>query len=92
MKTEFAGSDYIPERDQKRLSVQHERIRDLMIDGAWRTLGEIARITGDPEASISAQLRHLRKEEFGAFVVNKRHVSGGLYEYQVEPRATTEAT
>lgn len=88
----FVGSDYSPERDQSRLSAQHERIRELMLDGAWRTLGEIARITGDPEASVSAQLRHLRKEEFGSHTVNKRHISRGLYEYQVIPPQKGERT
>lgn len=38
----------------------------------WLTLVELARMTHFGEASISAQLRHLRKPEYGAFVVEKR--------------------
>lgn len=38
----------------------------------WLTLVELARLTHYGEASISAQLRHLRKPEYGAFVVEKR--------------------
>ncbi len=63
-----------------------------MKDSRWRTLPEIENATGDPAASISAQLRHLRKEKFGSHTVNKRHrgdESKGYYEYQVivkEPR------
>jgi hypothetical protein len=38
----------------------------------WLTLQELALLTHYGEASISAQLRHLRKPEYGAFVVEKR--------------------
>ena len=51
-------------------------IRDLMLSaarrGAWLTLGEIARLTEIGEASISAQLRHLRKRRHGRHRVEKR--------------------
>ena len=56
-----------------------------MLDGRWRTLGDIATLTGYPEASISAQLRHLRKERFGRHRVEKRHAGNGLYEYRLLP-------
>ena len=46
---------------------QIEVIRDLMLDermrGSWLTLAEIAEVTRYGEASISAQLRHLRKPQ-----------------------------
>ncbi len=38
----------------------------------WMTLGELAGKTKYPPASISAQLRHLRKTEYGGWVVEKR--------------------
>ena len=79
----FDGEDYVPPRDNPRLTSQHQRLRSLMQDGEWRTLREIARQTGDPEASMSAQLRHLRKERFGGHQVERRHEGGGLYEYRV---------
>lgn len=81
----FDGADYIPARDDVRLTKQLERIFELMKDGRWRTLRDIAYATGDPEASISAQLRHLRKPRFGAWTVDKQHVENGLYEYRVRP-------
>lgn len=68
----------------QRLSRQLSDIRDLMLDGQWRSLAEIATATGHPEASISAQLRHLRKPRFGAYTVSRRHVEHGLYQYRVE--------
>lgn len=79
----FDGADYAPDRDDARLSSQLVDIQSLMRDGEWRSLNAIAQTTGHPEASISAQLRHLRKPRFGGHVVNRRHVGGGLYEYQL---------
>jgi hypothetical protein len=38
----------------------------------WLTLDELAKLTHYPPASISAQLRHLRKPQYGAFLVEKR--------------------
>jgi hypothetical protein len=83
----FAGSDYDKNLDKKRLTGQLLRVFELMKDGRWRTLQEIADLTHDPAASVSAQLRHLRKEHFGGHVVNKRargERSHGLFEYQLE--------
>lgn len=86
-KPRFNGADYVPKRDDARLTGQLARIYSLMADGQWRTLAEIAAATGDPESSISAQLRHLRKPRFGSHVVERQHRgdgSKGLYEYRVE--------
>jgi len=54
-----------------------------MKDGTWRTLAEISETTGDPPASVSAQLRHLRKPRFGGYTVDRRHMGGGLYQYRL---------
>lgn len=77
------GPAYDPDLDRDRLQRQHNKIRHLMSDGNWRTLRKIAEFLGYPEASVSAQLRHLRKPEFGAYLVEKRRLSGGLWEYRV---------
>lgn len=82
----FNGPVFDPALDGARLMRQHERVRALMHDGVWRTLDEIGASTGDPPASISAQLRHLRKPRFGGFVVEKRPRADrarGLYEYRM---------
>lgn len=82
----FNGSDYEPELDDKRLQGQIKRIYELMKDGKFRSLAEIEMVTGDPQASISAQLRHLRKTRFGGFVVNRQRRGerkDGLFEYQL---------
>ena len=77
-------------------STQLVAIRDLMLEvadrGKWLTLDEIAGITEFGEASVSAQLRHLRKPRHGRYRVEKRRrLSGetesgrdtGLWEYLV---------
>ena len=60
---------------------QRELVRDLMVvsrrHGLWLTLRQLARLTGYGEASISAQLRHLRKPQYGAYIVRKRCCNGG---------------
>ena len=83
----FDGSDYEHEHDFVRLSGQIQRVYDAIKDGDWYTLDEINKITGDPHASISAQLRNLRKERFGSHVIDKRYKgsrSNGLWEYSLE--------
>jgi hypothetical protein len=59
----------------------------------WLTLDELTKLTHYPPASISAQLRHLRKPQFGGFAVEKRPRSfgramcgeefGTVWEYQL---------
>lgn len=79
----FNGPDYDHARDGARLSRQHERVLAVMLDGQPHTLKEIAEATGDPEASVSAQLRHLRKPRFGAHKIVKHHMGNGLFAYQL---------
>jgi hypothetical protein len=64
------------EYDARRLRSQREVIRDVMLAAAdcdtWLTLGELRALTRYGEASISAQLRHLRKLENGGYDVSKQ--------------------
>ena len=59
--SDFGGATYDPARDRERLGHQFCTVVELMADGKSRTLQEIARETGFPEASISARLRDIRK-------------------------------
>lgn len=80
------GASYVRTFDYKRLNAQQRRVWDVMADGVWRTLREISAVTGDPEASISARLRDLRRPEFGGFRVDRRRRGDpkhGINEYQV---------
>jgi len=86
MPPHFNGPEYDPSVDYKRLTKQHDRIKFLMMDNQWRTLDEISKLTGDPQSSISAQLRHLRKRRFGSFIVERQPCGAretGLFEYRV---------
>src|ERR1700680_869994 len=78
---------------------QREILRDVMLAagryGAWMTLRELARLTRYGEPSISAQLRHLRRVEFGGYALEKRvrqaEVVGSaehfvVWEYSLMPR------
>lgn len=85
ISTRFNGEDYQPMRDDNRLTGQLLRVWQAMQGGLWRTLAQIAILTGDPQASVSAQLRHLRKARFGAHAVEKEYLGHGLYQYRVTP-------
>ena len=88
-----------------QLRKQREVIRDVMLSAGqcatWLTLDELAKLTNYPPASISAQLRHLRKPEHGAFAVVKRCRSvnkamraegfGALWEYSVRQERRARA-
>lgn len=83
----FDGPVYDPAVDDERMTKQLGRVYDLMIDGKFRTLREIAATTGDPESSVSAQLRHLRKPKHGSYIVERRPCGDrthGLFEYQLK--------
>lgn len=80
----FNGADYNRARDDARLTGQILRVWECMSDGKWRTLKDIAQQTGDPEASVSAQLRHLRKPRFGGHTVEREYITNGLYKYKLE--------
>ncbi len=103
MSTSTFGPAYEPRLDRVRLRTQLSVIRDVMLSaaecGTWCTLRELGQITGYGEASISAQLRHLRKPQFGGYVVEKRRRRGeglragsgpagavgvGVWEYRVQ--------
>ena len=81
-RIEYTGSYQNPIRslDAEDLRTQVEVIRDVMLSASdcntWLTLHEIAELTRFGEASISAQLRHLRKPTFGGYRVDKRRRIG----------------
>ncbi len=66
------GVTYVAQEDFVRLNRQQRRVFDVMQDGRWRTLHDIAVLTGDPEASVSARLRDFRKPGFGGSTVERR--------------------
>lgn len=79
------GETFVRERDRVRLNNQAYRVWKSMRPGGWMTLRDIAKFTGDPEASISARIRDLRKPEFGGHTIETRYVSRGLHKYRLVP-------
>ena len=73
------------DQDVPRLITQMARLKAYLSPHQWATLAEIEAATGDPQASLSAQLRHLRKPRFGGDQIEKRRraASGGTWEYRV---------
>jgi len=82
----FDGADYVSKRDDVRLTGQLLRVWNVVCDEQWYSLKEISERTGDPEASVSAQLRHLRKPRFGAHLVERLHITRGFYKYRLTPK------
>ncbi len=85
----FDGPDYDPELDGARLTGQILRVFACMDGAGYLTLEEIQQRTRDPQASISAQLRHLRKERFGGHTIDKRRrgkPTSGCWEYRLTVR------
>ena len=83
----FGGVTYVSSLDRERLGEQLCRVIDTMADGKWRSLREIAAITDDPEASISARLRDCRKL-WGTNALESNRRTGidpkrGVWQYRV---------
>lgn len=83
LEGERSGETYDAARDGDRLNRQARLVFNLMRDGRWRTLAAIATIVDEPEASVSARLRDLRKKRFGSHVVDRRYIGNGLWEYKL---------
>jgi hypothetical protein len=77
------GATYEHARDARRLAGQHCRVLAFMRDEKWHTLSEIALHTRDPEASVSARLRDLRKARFGGHTIEREYVERGLFRYRL---------
>lgn len=94
MDPRYDGDVYDPALDDSRLDTQLGQVWEVISDGEWRTLDEISqKMPGRaPHASVSAQLRHLRKKRFGAHIIEKRprgDRSNGLFEYRLADHEET---
>jgi hypothetical protein len=83
----FDGADIQP-ADHARLADQIGRVYAVLEDGDWWSVQAIAgvielrfRVT-DPEISISAQLRNLRKPRFGGHQIERKR-EGNLSLYRL---------
>lgn len=83
----FGGEAYSPAHDCARLTGQLAAVYAATADHRWHTLAHLARVADASEASVSARLRDLRKERFGAWTIERKRVDGGLYVYRRCPKA-----
>ena len=84
LPTLFDGVTINDERDNGRLQAQLSAVKiQMFMSPRWWTLGELARATGYPEASVSARLRDLRKPKFGSYNVERKYVERGIWAYRV---------
>ena len=81
-RVKISGCDFNEQRDGERLRGQLKDIYAVMRDGVWRSVPQISGITGHPQASVSAQLRNLRKAPLN-YTVEREYVGDGLYRYRV---------
>jgi hypothetical protein len=83
----FGGSTYDEARDGERLRGALARVYDLMRDGQWRTIADIAALCECSEAGASARLRDLRKDRFRERYPNRgverQCIGAGLWRYRV---------
>ena len=87
--TKFDGKTYDPALDDKRLKKQLGRVFDVMKDGKWRTLSQVAEGARGTEASVSARLRDLRKPRFGGYTVERERaleMGAGIWVYKLIAR------
>lgn len=88
----FDGRTYAPDRDYERLTGQLKAVYDVMRDGRWRTIPEIGATVIGSEAAISARLRDLRKDKYGAHEIQREHVHDGLWRYRLKVEDAACAT
>lgn len=74
------GATLDADRDANRLTAQAKRVYAIMKDGKEHTLSELSSATGDPEASVSARLRDIRRS---GKTIDRRYVSNGLWAYRM---------
>jgi hypothetical protein len=82
-KPAFGGESYDATLDLPRLTGQLKRTLEVMRDGRWRTLQEIAVAVGCTTQSASARLRDLRKSRYGSFTVERRRVGAAVFFYRL---------
>lgn len=82
------GTTYDPTLDGARLTGQAKRVAEVLADGRWHSLREIADGADTPEGTVGSRIRDLRKPKFGEHtIVTRRHESlPGVFEYRMVVR------
>ena len=93
LPTSFDGPTFEPAEDRERLTAQLAHVRELMSDGAWWSIPQLADALwksgrkATPQG-ISARIRDLRKARFGGRTVDRKRVNtAGDHKYRLVPEA-----
>ena len=66
------------------IPTREELTFEVLSDGRWHTLKELAEKTGFPEASVSCSIRTLRKPDYGRFSIEKEYdATNRVYLYRM---------
>lgn len=79
----FDGETYDPALDEDRLATALGRVYQVLSDGTWYTIAQVAHLAQCSEAGASARMRDLRKWRFGHHIIERQRVSGGLWRYRM---------
>lgn len=78
------NTEYNTKPEKIRLGKQLSRVKNLMLDGQWRTPAEVVAALGEmSETGASSFLRDLRKPQFGKHDVRRRDRAPHLSEYKL---------
>lgn len=80
---QFDGETYDESKDFRRLNSQFEKVKAIMSDGKWWSPYELKALIGGSESGITARIRDLKKERFGAYKIDKRRRTTGTWEYRI---------
>ncbi len=69
--------------DAARLTGKLRAVFERLSDGRWHTLEELAASVNATTQGVSARIRDLRKEAFGAHQVLGEQVKRGLWRYRM---------
>jgi hypothetical protein len=82
-KPAFGGESFDARLDGPRLKGQLERTLEVMKDGRWHTLPEIADAVGCTTQSASARLRDLRKPRYGSHRIDRNRIGIAVFVYRL---------
>lgn len=84
----FDSGVRLEREDHVRLGAQIARVRSVLADGGWWSVPRLHNAiffrfdVRDPEPSISAQIRNLKKTKHGGHAIERRRV-GNVYEFRL---------
>ena len=81
---EFKGIGSENGEDRERLTGQFEGVWEIMRDGEYHTIKEVAEKTGEPAQSVGRQIRYIRSKPRGSHVLEREYRGHGIYAFRVD--------